>query len=219
MAPDLRVPISDILLALDEQPDPPSRSRGPIDAIPDGFILAQSGSNRPPLDARVGAGLVLENASASYQRIAQEQRETQAKAKDESARGAVRAKPARAANPSQASAQQIFLGLQEASQSISPPPPTRIGDAPRVHNWKNLLGLLIALLIAGFGFLGLLRAAGVRNLPGEAIIDRIPTVFSGSSTSAPQVDVQDQRQPTLGTEATPGANGGGAAPGDSTIAP
>jgi hypothetical protein len=47
-----------------------------------------------------------------------------------------------------------------------------ISAPPKQSPWKNIIGLVVALLIAIAGFLGLLHAAGVRKIPGEQLIEK-----------------------------------------------
>ena len=78
--------------------------------------------------------------------------------------------------------------------------PTRITRRPNPVPWQNAFGLLLALFVAAVAFLLLLRAAGVQNLPGEALLDKVPGL--ARSSAANESGIVDPLAPGMEPRAT-----------------
>jgi len=196
MAEDLRIPISDILDALDERPVTPSRAQIPFDAIPEGFILAPTERSRRPHDSRITDGLVLNDGwvPPPTDSAPGASRRSPASRRDPSLRRSRSATASRAA----VSERGLFVGDDSDDAPISARMAPRLRAIPQSSSWKVSFGLLLAILIAIIGFLGLLHAAGVPNVPGHRLLDRLPTSFSHSEiSSSPQAPPRPQSSATV----------------------
>jgi len=204
MAPELNVPISDILEALDRHTtEMPSRKDNPELK---GFVFAQDLSERD-VGPDYARGLVIDSSSrrfdpATSRRVLETAREMPGASRTTASHtmakksGAASRRPSTPVRRKTSTKVDPFVGYDEAPR-VKTGAAATLGRPAQPKIWKNLIGLLIALIIAAAGFFGLLRSGHRTADSGDAPSEKQPARMQGSLSVVP---------PTRAVSAEPDSN-------------
>jgi len=250
MAPELNVPISDVLDALDHS------FAQPKDTRPSGFIFPPDLKSRKKTDPKLIDGIIFDSRSTRFDPATQRRAEEVAREmprpttrgsaggqEDRTARGSPTNRSRQKSRPDSRRStnrgtagrgsrdkRHVFLGVEPDSMGSASRVSPSISAPPKQNPWKNIIGLVIALLIAIAGFLGLLHAAGVRKIPGQQLIEQTRpggeerktgnAALEKSAVSGPAAVIGLAREAVGRLASTHGDSANGpTSPGDSTAVP